>query len=170
VTVNPGLFTSGNNDYGTPADFYARLDAEFRFQLDAAAWDWNAKAPAWLTVFDDALSLDWTWVCREVLGVPPVIWLNPPYSHPICGQFMAKAHLEGSRGATVVCLVAARTDNRWWHSFAMRSLEVRLVEGRLSFEGGDTTAPFPSAVVVFGPGQETPVFSSVRADGQGRLL
>lgn len=169
MSVNPGLFTTGKDDYGTPHDFYQRLDAEFGFQLDVAAWDWNAKAPAWLTVFDDSLSLDWWWVCEDVLGVPPVVWLNPPYSHPICGEFMAKAWTEGCRGVTVVCLVASRTDNAWWHNFVMKSREIRLVCGRLNFDGVGP-APFPSAVIVFGPGQGSPKLSSISANGQEWLL
>jgi len=160
---------SDKDDWGTPPDFYERLDAEFGFELDAAAWDWNAKAPAWLTIFDGSLSLDWTWVCREVLGVEPIIYLNSPYGRSI-GDWMAKAHLEGSRGATVVCLIPSRTDTKWFHDYVMRSLEVRLVRGRLRFEGAENSAPFPSAVVVFGPGQGNPRFSAISANGQGCLF
>ena len=54
------------------------------------------------------------------------------------------------RGATVVCLVPARTDTEWWHSFAMRA-EVRLLRGRLKFGESKSCAPFPSAIVVFRP-------------------
>lgn len=53
-------------------------------------------------------------------------------------------------GATVVCLVPARTDTRWWHDHAMRG-EVRFVRGRLKFGGSKNSAPFPSAVVVLKP-------------------
>lgn len=51
-------------------------------------------------------------------------------------------------GATVVCLVPARTDTGWWHDYAMRG-EVRFVRGRLRFNGLNCNAPFPSAVVIF---------------------
>jgi hypothetical protein len=51
-------------------------------------------------------------------------------------------------GATVVCLVPARTDTRWWQDCCTAG-EVRFVRGRLRFGGTATGAPFPSAVVVF---------------------
>ena len=62
---------------------------------------------------------------------------------------------EARRGATVVCLVPARTDTLWWHEYVMRASEVRLIRGRLSFVGAKSAAPFPSAIVVFGPGGDS---------------
>ena len=54
-------------------------------------------------------------------------------------------------GAVVVCLVPARTDTAWWHDYAMQG-EIRFIRGRLKFEAMDgvkSSAPFPSAVVVY---------------------
>jgi len=53
--------------------------------------------------------------------------------------------------ATVVCLVPARTDTKWWHDYAIKG-EVRFVKGRLKFGDATSNAPFPSAVVVFRAG------------------
>lgn len=78
--------------------------------------------------------------------------MNPPYGATI-GDWLAKAHASATAGATVVCLVPARTDTRWWHEWVMRSTEVRLVKGRLKFGDGAQSAPFPSAVVVFRAGE-----------------
>ena len=51
-------------------------------------------------------------------------------------------------------LIPARTDTRYWHDYIMESAsEIYLVKGRLKFENGENkqnSAPFPSAVVVFG--------------------
>ena len=76
--------------------------------------------------------------------------MNPPYGRVI-GAWMRKAWESSLRGATAVCLVPARTDTEWWHSFAMRG-EVRLLRGRLKFGESKSCAPFPSAIVVFRPG------------------
>jgi site-specific DNA-methyltransferase (adenine-specific) len=66
---------------------------------------------------------------------------------------MKKAYESSLAGATVVCLVPARTDTAWWHDYAMQG-EIRFLRGRLKFVGrngvGDA-APFPSAVVIFQP-------------------
>ncbi|MEH7246485.1 DNA N-6-adenine-methyltransferase [Neobacillus niacini] len=60
-----------------------------------------------------------------------------------------KAFEESSKGATVVCLIPARTDTKYWHDYVMKADEIRFVKGRLKFGGSKNSAPFPSAVVVF---------------------
>jgi len=52
--------------------------------------------------------------------------------------------------ATVVCLIPARTDTRWWHRYVMKH-EIRLLRGRLRFGEATASAPFPSAIVVMRP-------------------
>ncbi len=63
---------------------------------------------------------------------------------------MRKADKSAKEGATVVCLVPARTDTIWWHEYAIH-YEVRFVRGRLKFGDAKNSAPFPSAVVVMRP-------------------
>ena len=60
----------------------------------------------------------------------------------------------GRSGETLVCLVPARTDTSWWWNFC-RFGHVRFLKSRVRFEGEKSGAPFPSAVVVFGPGART---------------
>ena len=178
--INNGLFTANRGDWETPDDLYNKLDQEFGFQLDVCAWDWNAKAPAWLTPLDDSLSLDWGWVCSHVLRANPVMWMNPPYGREII-KWVGKAFRESRKPilkprdvgrysmyqgpksgtitdqkATVVCLLPARTDTKWWHDYVMKAWEIRLVRGRLKFKGAPTSAPFPSAIVIF-TGYQQPV-------------
>ena len=61
---------------------------------------------------------------------------------------MEKAYKSSLNGATVVCLVPARTDTKWWHEYAIKG-EVEFIRGRLKFGGSKNSAPFPSAVVIF---------------------
>ncbi|MGD7664880.1 DNA N-6-adenine-methyltransferase [Brevibacillus laterosporus] len=77
-----------------------------------------------------------------------VCWMNPPYGKEI-GKWVKKAFEEASKGATVVCLLPARTDTKWWHEYCMKG-EIRLVKGRLKFGDSNNSAPFPSAVIIFG--------------------
>ena len=76
-----------------------------------------------------------------------VCWMNPPYGRTI-GNWMKKAYESSLEGATVVCLVPARTDTGWWHNYAMKG-DIEFIKGRLKFGGSKNSAPFPSAVVVF---------------------
>jgi len=148
---NALMFSKASDEWSTPDDFFAALDAEFDFDLDVAASAENAKCLDYLTIEDDALSVNWA---RSGLVT---CWMNPPYSK--CREFIAKAALEASKGCTVVCLVPSRTDTRWWHEYVWDrekhrprpGVEVRFVKGRLTFGGAPAGAPFPSVVIVFRP-------------------
>ena len=145
------LFSSKSDDWATPQDLFDALDAEFQFDIDAAASKENAKCPVWYGGLIDALAL------KQWSTEPSTIWLNCPYS--LCRQFIAKAAQEARRGSTVVCLVPSRTDTRWFHSEVYDAerrqyrpgVEVRFVKGRLKFVGAAAGAPFPSMVVIFRP-------------------
>lgn len=75
--------------------------------------------------------------------------MNPPYGREI-GKWMHKAYKSSKEGATVVCLVPARTDTAWWHDTAMFG-DIEFIRGRLKFGNAKNSAPFPSALVVFKP-------------------
>ena len=138
--INAGLMSSATDLWATPQDFFDKLDAEFNFELDVCALPENAKCEKYFTPEQDGLAQQWTGTC----------WMNPPYGRQI-GAWVKKAYEASLHGATVVCLLPARTDTAWWHDFVMRG-EVRFIRGRLKFGGSKNSAPFPSAVVVFREG------------------
>lgn len=76
--------------------------------------------------------------------------MNPPYGREV-GKWVKKAHEEAQKGATVVALLPARTDTRWFHDYIYGNHEVRFIRGRIKFEGSQWNAPFPSMIVVFRP-------------------
>jgi phage N-6-adenine-methyltransferase len=144
--LNDSLFASECVDWETPAELYAVLNAEFHFDLDPCANCQNAKCARYFTENDDGLLQPWT----------GIVWVNPPYGRGIA-HWLDKALLSANAGATVVCLVPARTDTRWWHRYCMSSDEIRLLDRRLTFAGADNKATFPAAIVVFRPPRRTPV-------------
>jgi hypothetical protein len=75
--------------------------------------------------------------------------MNPPYGHGVA-QWIRKAYTSSLAGATVVCLVKATPDTRWWHAYTPHA-EVRFVPGRVRFVGAQYPAPFPVCVVIFRP-------------------
>lgn len=133
-------FSSATDQWATPQSFFDTLDAAYRFELDVCADAGNAKCRRYFTEHDDGLAQEWA---------PARCWMNPPYGREI-GKWMRKAYEESRRGATVVCLVPARTDTAWWHTYAMKG-SVTFLRGRLKFGTATSGAPFPSAVVVFHP-------------------
>lgn len=57
----------------------------------------------------------------------------------------------GRRGERLTVLVPARTETGWFQDVCF-SWEVRFFRGRVILDGYKSGAPFPSAVVVIGPG------------------
>jgi phage N-6-adenine-methyltransferase len=135
--MNTVHFMSEKLDWGTPQELFDRLNQEFHFTLDVCALPKNAKCKRFFSPLEDGLSQKWSGVC----------WMNPPYGREI-EKWMQKALQESERGATVVCLVPARTDTEWWHKYALHG-EIRFIRGRVKFQGANATAPFPSAIVIF---------------------
>ena len=138
-------FRSDSPEWATPQDLFDELDAEFHFATDVCATAENAKCSRFYTRADDGLAQDWRGVC----------WCNPPYGREI-GAWLQKARTAAEKGATVVCLVPARTDTRWWHEHVTKA-DVRFLRGRLKFGGSKNSAPFPSALVVFRPSPPEPI-------------
>lgn len=131
-------FSSLTDCWATPQAFFDELNREFNFTLDVCALPENAKCSRYFTPEQDGLKQDWTGVC----------WMNPPYGRTI-GTWIKKAYESASAGATVVCLIPARTDTKWWHGYVVKASSIRFVRGRLKFGAATTSAPFPSAVVIF---------------------
>ena len=131
-------FSSQTDQWSTPQKTFDELHAEFHFELDVCADEHNAKCRRYFTKEIDGLKQEWSGVC----------WMNPPYGREI-SQWMAKAYESSLKGATIVCLVPARTDTNWWHEYAAKAKEIRFIRGRLKFGSAKNSAPFPSAIVIF---------------------
>jgi phage N-6-adenine-methyltransferase len=129
--------SSATDNWATPQAFFDEINAEFNFELDVCADEINAKCQSYFTKEQNGLAQDW-------IGT---VWCNPPYGREI-GKWLAKAVESWKAGATVVCLVPARTDTAWWHDYATQG-EIRFIRGRLKFGNSKTAAPFPSAVVIY---------------------
>lgn len=150
------MFSTGKDDWGTPPEIFNPLNAEFSFQLDAAATLFNRKCSNYfgpdhlIAERRDGLAQEWSSFAGPV-------WVNPPYSRGLQAEFVWKAEEQRLRGVTSVMLLPARTDTRAFHGviwdrFSHRphpGIEVRFLKGRIKFVGAPAGAPFPSMVVVF---------------------
>jgi phage N-6-adenine-methyltransferase len=146
------VFSSGKDNWRTPADLFRKYDELYDFDLDAAADKTNWLVAAYLgpgsSLGEDALVYDWSAVAKTV-------WQNPPYS--MVKEFTAKAAEEAKKGVLTVMLVPARTDTKWFHAHVYNKSNVRIefVKGRLKFSDenglGKNSAPFPSMILTFFP-------------------
>lgn len=139
--LTAGMFTSRTDEWATPAATFSALDAEFRFNLDPCATVANHTCPDYFTKEDDGLAKDWGG--RRV-------FCNPPYGREI-GKWVKKCYEESQKPeTTVVALLPARTDTRWFHDHVNgKARELRFLRGRLHFNESKSAAPFPSMIVVF---------------------
>ncbi|PWA11088.1 adenine methyltransferase [Pueribacillus theae] len=136
-------FSSRSSDWETPQDFFDELDKEFNFTLDPCASHTNAKCDKYFTKEDNGLLQDWS---------GETVFMNPPYGREI-KDWVRKAYEESLKGTTVVCLLPARTDTRWFHDYIYGNAAIRFIKGRLKFGGAKNSAPFPSMVVIYDRGK-----------------
>ena len=134
--VSEKLFTSNKSEWETPPELFNLLDSEFHFTLDVCATKENTKCEKFYTKNYNGLDKPWE---------NNVCWMNPPYGKEI-GAWVERAYMST---ALVVCLLPARVDTKWWYQFCAKADEVRFLKGRLKFVGAKSSAPFPSAIVIF---------------------
>lgn len=137
---NKVMFSSKTDEWSTPQDLFDSLNEEFHFDLDVCANETNHKCALYYDRKQDGLKMPW----RE-----HVVWCNPPYGKEI-GKWVHAANQEHmTNGTTIVMLLPARTDTKWFHDDLLGWADIRFLRGRLKFGGSKHSAPFPSMLAVF---------------------
>lgn len=134
------MFSSKSDLWETPQWLFDKLNDEWRFETDVCAVESNKKCAHYYSPEQDGLSQKWGGCC----------WCNPPYGREI-GKWVKKA---AESDATVVMLLPARTDTKWFHDYCLKYGEITFLRGRLKFGDSKNSAPFPSMIVVFRQGVE----------------
>ena len=137
------MFSSNKDDWETPQKLFDRLNLEYDFTLDAAANEKNSKCDEYLT---DALEQPWH----------GSVWCNPPYGRTTTGDFIKRGYdmfRWNDACKSIVFLVPARTDTRWFHDYVYGIASIEFLKGRLKFEvngvPSKNAAPFPSMLVIY---------------------
>jgi site-specific DNA-methyltransferase (adenine-specific) len=151
--VKQSWFKAKSHEYETPDSIFVPLNREFRFTLDVAANNLNAKCESFYSKDDDGLSQDW--------GIN-VCWMNPPFGR-VMKSWVKKAYESALNGATVVCLLPVRSNTVWWHEYCMRAAEIRLIRGEVKFKGHSNGLWLPLAIVVFHNKSFKPTIKSMAA-------
>nr|WP_075211252.1 phage N-6-adenine-methyltransferase [Klebsiella michiganensis] len=149
----------------TPPALFACLNAEFCFQLDAAAAAHNALCRKFITAEQNTLETSWA----DYLSIPGYVWLNPPYSD--ITPFVKKAAAESANQIGTVMLVPADTSVGWFKEAIQTASEVRFITaGRLAFINPVTGKPVSgnnkgSMLIIWHPYPRTHChFSTVERD------
>ena len=135
--LNDSLFSSKDQTWETPQDLFDKLNSVFNFEVDVCAVPETAKCNTYFTPEIDGLKQEWKGFC----------WMNPPYGREQV-KWIEKASKEN---ATTVCLIPARPDTKVWQEIIFKKAKaVCFIKGRLKFGSSKDSAPFPSALIVFG--------------------
>ena len=138
--MNSVMYSSKKDDWETPQDLFDALNKKYNFDLDPAATVENAKCKEFFTKKENGLLQNWGGRC---------VFCNPPYGRQI-GKWVEKGFIESKRAnTTVVMLLPARTDTRWFHDYIYKKAEIEFIKGRLKFGESKNSAPFPSMIVIF---------------------
>jgi len=133
------MWSSRSDEWETPQDIFNDLDKELGpFTLDVCASETNHKTSIYFSKEENGLIQDWG---------GHTCWMNPPHSEN--AKWVKKAYNESCKpNTTVVCLLPARTDTRWFHRYCVKG-RIWFIKGRLKFGDSENSAPFPSMVVIF---------------------
>lgn len=134
------MFSSKSDEWSTPQEMFDMLNHAFKFDLDPCADESNHKCDLYYTKEQDGLKQPWG---------GHSVFCNPPYGREI-GRWVKRASEQSKLpNTTVVMLLPARTDTKWFHEYIYHEEVIIFIEGRLKFGGQKNSAPFPSMVVIF---------------------
>ncbi len=145
------FFSSENQKWCTPQNFFDRLNEVFNFKLDPCCVPETAKCKIYFTPKEDGLKQEWNKIGNA--------FVNPPFSRAL-PLWVQKYYEESLKGICVVMLIPARTDTAYFQNYCFKG-NILFIKGRLKFIDAERNTPkekqtsafFPSAVVVFGGGQ-----------------
>lgn len=123
TTTLAAFHAQRHQTWRTPAEVYAALDSEFRFDFD----------PCPSGPMSDGLTASW---------VGKRVYCNPPYND--IEPWLAK----GVEAELAVYLLPARTGTRWFAEYAPRAAEVRFVRGRINFRGHGSSGNYEWSVIL----------------------
>lgn len=137
--MNRVLFSSNSDEWETPHSLFNILNDYFHFTLDPCSTELNHKCSNYFTLSENGLLQSWN---------GHTVFVNPPYSD--ISNWVKKCYVEWMyNNITVVLLIPARTDTRYFHDFIYHVADIFFIKGRLKFSNSKNSAPFPSMICVF---------------------
>ena len=125
--------TSEKDLWQTPVELFIALNNEFYFDVDICASAENALCDLYFDKEHSALGLEWDNPpnkrgSHEIKSA----FINPPYSET--SLFLSRANEQARiHNITVVALVNANTDTKWFSDAEITANEIRLITGRVGF-------------------------------------
>jgi ParB family chromosome partitioning protein len=138
---------SGENEWYTPPEFIeAAREVLGAIDLDPASSEIaqrTVQAGTFYTKDDDGLTKDWA----------GRVWMNPPYSHPLVGQFCDKISQEAGCGkvSEAIVLVNNATETQWFRAIVPVASAICFIAGRIKFldQDGNPGAPLQGQAAIY---------------------
>lgn len=147
------LFSHKSDEWSTPQELFNKLNREFEFELDPCATVENHKCSIYFTTKENGIARSWN-------GYK--VFCNPPYSK--ISEWCRKCYEEWTKGSTIVLLIPARTDTKYFHEYVLPYAEIRFIKGRLKFGNQKNSAPFPSILCIYRATKEVTMKRCINAD------
>jgi phage N-6-adenine-methyltransferase len=136
------LWTSNKQNWNTPKWLFDKLNAFYNFTTDPSTVEDNPLGcPIFFTPQTNGLdSSKWE----------DAVYINPEYSNIKPWVNEAYKYFTNTKNS-VVLLVPSRTGNRLWQDLIFPTANlICFIRGRLRFSNNDNSAPFDSALIVYG--------------------
>lgn len=141
--ISTALLSSRRDDWCTPQIVIDLIRKIGPIGIDPCPCDKSIVHPAVQYPGTDGLALEWK--------SDGIVFVNPPYGRAIAPWIKRCHDMRRAYSGEFIALVPARTDTRWWHAYAVTAAAWCFWRGRLVFLGAQGPAPFPSALLYWGP-------------------
>ncbi|MDX1371351.1 MAG: DNA N-6-adenine-methyltransferase [Nitrososphaeraceae archaeon] len=137
------MFSHKKDEYITPKYLFDELNFYYNFYTDPCTTKDNPLGcKLFFTKETDGLNFK-KWVGN--------VFINPSYGKDV-ERWVSQAltYCVFNKDKTVVMLLPARTDTRWFQQLLdMKNTKFHFISGRLQFRNTEYKAPFPSVLVFF---------------------
>jgi phage N-6-adenine-methyltransferase len=139
---------SGNNEWYTPAEYIeAAREVLGGIDLDPASSDianQTVQATHYFTAEVDGLAHEWS----------GRVWMNPPYSSDLIGQFISKLiqHYDEGKIEAAIVLVNNATETKWFQELAQNAYAICFPKGRIKYldsSGTPANAPLQGQAFIY---------------------